>query len=108
MTTTIILNNMTIQHHKNNNTMPLSSQELQEVRDMSHRLRQLKRQMFLKQVEMPSSIHSFRSLIINLAIEEEAKEAFRSRCTSSRSSSFDNPFISDNDSFSSIKDLHDD
>jgi hypothetical protein len=102
------------QHHENNSAMSLSSQELQEVRDMSRKLRQLKRQMFLKQVETPSPVDSFRSLIMNLAVEEEVKEVFRSRSNSlssegisSRSSSFDNSFVYDNnDSFSSIGDLH--
>jgi hypothetical protein len=80
---------------------------------MSRKLRQLKRQMFLKQVETPSPVDSFRSLIMNLAIELEAEEAFRSRSdslssegASSMSSSFDNSFIYNNDSFSSIGDLH--
>jgi hypothetical protein len=101
------------QQHEKNRTKSLSLQELQEVRDMSRKLRHVKRQMFLKQVETPSPVDSFRSLIMNLAIEEEAKEAFRSRSnsissegTSSRSSSFDNSSVYNNDSFFSIGDLH--
>jgi hypothetical protein len=72
---------------------------------MSRKLRQLKRQMFLKQVESskdPSPVDSFRSLIINLAVEEEAKEAYRSR---SNSLSSDNSCTSFNDSLRSIGDL---
>ena len=81
---------------------------------MSRKLRQVKRQMFLKQVEAPTPVDSFRSLIMNLAVEEEAKEAYtyRSRSNSlssegrsSRSSSFDNSCTSFNESFRSIRDL---
>jgi hypothetical protein len=85
---------------------------LQEVRNMSRKLRQVKRQMFLKQVEAPTPVDSFRSLIMNLAVEEEAREAYRSRSNSlssdghsSRSSSFDNSCSSFNDSFRSVGDL---
>jgi hypothetical protein len=101
------------QKHLNHSTTSLSSQELQEVRDMSRNLRQLKRQMYLKQVETPSPVDSFLSLLMNLAVAEDAKEAFRSRPISlssdetlSRASSLDNSFISNKDSFSSIGDLH--
>jgi hypothetical protein len=108
------LDKMTTQQNKKNSVISLSSQESQEVRAMSRKLRQLKRQMFLKQVETPSPVNSFRSLIVNLAVEEEAKEVFRSRSnslssqgTSSRSLSFDNSImISNSDSFSSIGHLH--
>ncbi len=64
---------------------------------MARKMRQLKRQMFLKQVEAPTPVDMFRSLIMGLAVEEEAREAYRSRSNSfssearsSRSSSFDN------------------
>jgi hypothetical protein len=106
----------TMQHHKNNLTMSLSLQELQEVRNMSRKLQQLKRQMFLKQVEGskdPSPVNRFRSLIVDLAVEEEAKEAFRLRSNSispegtlSGSSSFDYYVSSLYATSSSMGDLH--
>jgi hypothetical protein len=86
------------QNHKNNLTRSLSLQELQEVRNMSSKLRRVKRQMLLKYVDDskdPPPINSFRSFIINLVVEE-AKEALRMRSNSissegtlSGSSSFD-------------------
>jgi hypothetical protein len=78
-------------HHK---TGSLSQQELKEVRTMSRKLRKLKRQMFLKQVEpAPTPVDSFRSLIVGLAVEEEALEARRERSeSSSRSSSISDTY----------------
>jgi hypothetical protein len=100
------------QNHKNNTTMSLSSEELKEVKSMSRKLRQLKRKMFLKQVEAPMPVDSFRSFIMGLAVEQEAKESYQSRSnslsferTSLRLSSFDNTASSFNDSISSIGDL---
>jgi uncharacterized membrane protein YgcG len=102
-----------ISNQLSKNSRKMSSQELQEVRHMSRKLRQLKRQMILKQVEAPTPVDSFRSLIMNLNVEEGAKEAYRSRSNSlssegrsSRSSSFDNSGTSFNDSLRSIGDLH--
>jgi hypothetical protein len=96
------------QHSTNNDNSNMSprDQELQEVINMDRKMRQLKGQMFLKQV--------FRSLIMGLAVEEEAREAYRSRSNSfssearsSRSSSFDNHSCcsSINTSLHSIGDL---
>ena len=86
----------------------------QEVKNMSRKLRQLKSQMFLKQVEVeepPSSVDFFRSF--RLAVEQDFKEVFQSRSislsdegTSSRSSSFDDSMSFINASFSSIGDIH--
>jgi hypothetical protein len=77
------------QHHKNN---ILSQQELKEVRTMSRKLRKLKRQLFLKQVEAPDApVDIFRSFIVGLAVKEEALEAKRERSRHSPrgASSFD-------------------
>jgi hypothetical protein len=47
----------------------ISSEESQEVRDASRKLRQLKRQMFLKQVEEPpSSVDNFFRSFINVGL----------------------------------------
>jgi hypothetical protein len=102
-----------ISNQNSKNSSNMSPQELQEVRNMARKLRQLKRQMFLKQVEAPTPVDSFRSLIMGLAVEEEAREACRSRSNSfssegrsSRSSSFDISCTSFNDSLRSIGDLY--
>lgn len=63
----------------------MSNQERQEIRSLSRRLRRLKRQMLLKHVEQslePSPVDSFRCLIMDLAVEQEAREAYRSRSNS--------------------------
>lgn len=73
----------------------MTNQERLEIRSMSRRLRRLKRQMLLKHVEQSqeaSGVDSFRSLIMDLAVEQEAREAFRVRSnsvTSDRSASLD-------------------
>jgi hypothetical protein len=70
------------QNPKSDRTVSLSSQELQEVRTISRNLRQVKCQMFLKQVEGSKHhlpVDSFRSHIFNHAVEEASKVAFRSR-----------------------------
>jgi hypothetical protein len=64
--------------HKKTLIRPLCLEELKEVKSMSRRLRQLKRQMLLKQVEALTPVDSFRSLIMGLAVEQETKEALRS------------------------------
>ena len=86
------INKMCTQHHHSK----LSSQDRQDLKNMSRKLRQLKRQMLLKKVEAsknPSPVDNFRRLIIDLAVEQEALEARRSRSaslsSSSRESSFD-------------------
>ena len=89
----------------------VSNKDRQEIKHISRSLRQLKRQMFLKAVEgsqEPSPVDSFRSLIIDLAVEQEAKEAVRARSDSmssgrsSRSTSFDDT-LSRGDSLRSIQ-----
>jgi len=75
---------------------------------MSRRLRQLKRQLLLKHVEdsqVASPVDSFRSLIMELAVEQEAKEAVRMRSdsvSSFRTASFDDT-MARGDSLRSIK-----
>jgi hypothetical protein len=80
-------------------------EEMQEVRNMSRKLRQLKRQMFLKQVEATSSVDSFRSLIMGLTVEQdEAKQAVRWRSNSLSSERTLSRFSSFNGSCSSMGD----
>jgi predicted transcriptional regulator len=87
----ILINKMIAQ--KQLSSSSISNQEQQELKNMSRRLRQLKRQMFLRQAQQEvSPVNSFRSLIIDLAVEQEAREAYRSRSdsmSSTRTSSFD-------------------
>lgn len=52
---------------------------------MARKMRMLKRQMFLKAVESreePSPVDEFRSMIMDLAVEQEVMEAVRYRSNS--------------------------
>jgi hypothetical protein len=94
------------QNHTKNLARPLSLEEWKELKSMSRKLRQLKRQMFLKQVEAaPTPVDTFRSLIMGLAVEQEAKEALWSRSDSFSSQRTLSRFSSFNDS--SMRDLQD-
>lgn len=86
----VLLNSMIASQKPSSNSSfdRMSNQERQEIKSMSRALRKLKRQMFLKHVESsqePSPVDSFRALIVDLAVQQEATEAYRTRSNSTAS-----------------------
>eukprot|EP00544_Gedaniella_sp_CCMP2646_P014148 CAMPEP_0202482672 /NCGR_PEP_ID=MMETSP1361-20130828/2046_1 /ASSEMBLY_ACC=CAM_ASM_000849 /TAXON_ID=210615 /ORGANISM="Staurosira complex sp., Strain CCMP2646" /LENGTH=106 /DNA_ID=CAMNT_0049110637 /DNA_START=72 /DNA_END=392 /DNA_ORIENTATION=+ len=65
---------------------PILKQERAELRSMARKMRMVKRRMFLKAVESseqpPSPVDEFRSMIMDLAVQQEVREAVRSRSNS--------------------------
>ena len=92
-------------HHHHHHHSKLSSQDRQDVNNISRKLRRLKRQMLLKKIEAsknPSPVDNFRRLIIDLAVEQEALEARRSRSGSLSSSSRESSSFQDTKSSSPL------
>lgn len=79
----VLLNKM-ISTHKTES--PILKQERAELRSMARKMRMVKRRMFLKAVESseqpPSPVDEFRSMIMDLAVQQEVREAVRSRSNS--------------------------